>query len=67
MSSVLVRDEHSQILVYYVNRALHGAELRYPPLEKLALTRMVTARRLIPYFQAHPIIVMKNQPLRAVL
>lgn len=46
VSSVLVGDEHNQIPVYYVNRALHGAELRYLPQEKLAFTFITTARRL---------------------
>lgn len=64
---VLVRDEHSQIPMYYVSRALHGAKLRYPPLEKHALALVVTTRRLRLYFQAHPIIVLTNQHLRAVL
>lgn len=36
VSSVLIKDEHGQIPVYYTSRALHGAELRYPPLKKLA-------------------------------
>lgn len=67
VSSVLVRDEHCQIPVYYVSRAPHGVELKYPPLEKLAFVLVITTRRLRPYFQAHPIVVLTNQPLRAVL
>lgn len=67
VSSILVIDEHNQIPIYYVSRALHGAELKYFPLERLVLALMVTVRRLRPYFQAHPIIVLTNQPLRVVL
>lgn len=67
ISSVLVRDEHNQVPVYYVNRALYGAELRYLHVEKLAFMLITTTRRLRLYFQAHPIIVLTNQPLREVL
>lgn len=53
--------------MYYVSRAIHDVELRYPPLEKLAFALVTIARRLRPYFQAHPIVVLTNQPLRVVL
>lgn len=36
-------------------------------MEKLAFTLVTTVKRLRPYFQAHPIIVFTNEPLRAVL
>ncbi|VVA30341.1 PREDICTED: Retrovirus-related Pol poly from transposon, partial [Prunus dulcis] len=49
------------------SKALQSAELRYPPLEQLALALVVSARRLRPYFQAHGIKVLTNQPLRQVL
>lgn len=67
VSSILVRDEHDQVPMYYVSKALHKAELKYPPLEKLALTLMVTASRLRSYFEAHLIVVLTNQPLRAII
>lgn len=47
--------------VYYVNKALHGVELRYPPSEKLAYVLVTRVRRLIPYFQAHPLVVLTAQ------
>ena len=43
------------------------AETRYPKLEKLALTLIVTSRKLRPYFHAHPIKVLTNYPLHQVL
>ncbi|CAL9022416.1 unnamed protein product, partial [Prunus brigantina] len=68
VSSVLTREVNgSQRAVYYVSRALTGTENRYPLIEKLALALIVTARRLRPYFQAHPISVLTTQPLRQVL
>ncbi|KAI5335271.1 hypothetical protein L3X38_025404 [Prunus dulcis] len=52
---------------YTFCKALQSAELRYPPLEQFALALVVSARRLRPYFQAHGIKVLTNQPLRQVL
>ncbi|KAI5336099.1 hypothetical protein L3X38_026233 [Prunus dulcis] len=52
---------------YTFRKALQSAELRYPPLEQLALALVVSARRLRPYCQAHGIKVLTNQPLRQVL
>lgn len=53
--------------VYYISRALHGVDLRYPPMEKLVYTLVTMTRRLRSYFQAHTIVVLTNQPLRVVL
>ena len=48
---VLVRDkERVQHPVYYCNRALRGAEERYPRMKKLILALVTTARKLRPYF-----------------
>ncbi|GKV28094.1 hypothetical protein SLEP1_g37185 [Rubroshorea leprosula] len=51
-------------LLYFV---LYGAELRYPITEKAALAIVTSARKLRPYFQSHPIIVLTDQPLRQIL
>ncbi|CAL9000917.1 unnamed protein product, partial [Prunus brigantina] len=68
VSSVLVRKpEKAELPIFYVSKALQSAELRYPPLEQLALALVISARRLRPYFQAHQITVLTNQPLRQVL
>ncbi|XP_065015425.1 uncharacterized protein LOC135642869 [Musa acuminata AAA Group] len=40
---------------------------RYPPIEKLALALVLSARKLRPYFQAHTVEVITDQPLRQVL
>ena len=50
--------------VYYVSRALTKSEKNYTLLEKLAYVLVTTARKLRPYFQAHTIAVVTNQPLR---
>ena len=50
-SAVLIRDkERVQHSVYYYNRALRGAEERYPRMEKLILALVTAARKLRPYF-----------------
>ncbi|CAL8990397.1 unnamed protein product [Prunus brigantina] len=65
VSSVLIRKpEKAELPIFYVSKALQSAELRYPPLEQLALVLVISARRLRPYFQAHQITVLTNHPLR---
>ena len=60
-------DGRSQRPVYFVSRAFRGAEERYPRMEKLALALMTAARKLKPYFQAHVIIVLTDQPLKKAM
>ncbi|KAL2253138.1 UNVERIFIED_CONTAM: Pro-Pol polyprotein [Sesamum indicum] len=68
VSSALIREEEGvQNPIYYVSKMLQGAEKRYTQIEKLALTLVVTARKLRSYFQGHRIIVLTNHPLRSVL
>lgn len=68
ISSVLVREEASyQLPIYYVSKALLPAEVRYPDMEKLALSLVIASRKLRPYFQAHSVHVLTNFPLRQVL
>ncbi|XP_077242376.1 uncharacterized protein LOC143882870 [Tasmannia lanceolata] len=68
LAAVIVREERSQQKpVYYVSKALHDAEIRYQRVEKLAYALVMAARKLRPYFQAHTIKVLTDQPLRQVL
>ena len=68
VSTALVQDDgRSQRPVYFMSRAFRGAEERYPRMEKLALTLMIAARKLKPYFQAHVIIVLTDQPLKKAM
>ena len=65
MSAVLIREEgKKQLLVYYVSQAFQGAESRYPRIEKIAFALIVASRKLRQYFQANPILVMTNQPIK---
>ena len=68
ISSTLIREEQGvHRLVYFTSTALHGAEERYPRIEKLAFALINSARRLRPYFQAHTIKGLTKHPLRKIL
>lgn len=68
VSSVVVREEKGiQLLVFFVSRILRDVETRYPPMEKLAFALVITAQKLRPYFQAHPIWVLTKEPLKRVI
>ncbi|XP_075638357.1 uncharacterized protein LOC142610428 [Castanea sativa] len=53
-----------QLSIYYVSQAFKGAEARYPRIEKIAFALIVASRKLRPYFQANPILVMTDQPIK---
>ncbi|PKA56959.1 hypothetical protein AXF42_Ash002263 [Apostasia shenzhenica] len=68
VSAVLVDDDKKVPLpIFYVSHVLLDAESRYPMLEKLALSFLMAARKLHPYFQAHTIQVVTDQPLLKIL
>jgi hypothetical protein len=51
VSAVLIREEgKDQFLIYFVSRALQGAEVNYQRLEKVAFTLLIASRKLRPYF-----------------
>ncbi|KAJ8465932.1 hypothetical protein OPV22_028484 [Ensete ventricosum] len=53
--------------MYYCSHALSGPEVRYPPIERLALALILASRKLRLYFQAHLIKVITDQPLHQIL
>nr|CAN76815.1 hypothetical protein VITISV_044116 [Vitis vinifera] len=69
ISAVLFRcpSPKEQKPVYYVSRALADVETRYSKMELTALALRSAAQKLRPYFQAHPVIVLTDQPLRNIL
>ncbi|XP_065620650.1 uncharacterized protein LOC136063751 [Quercus suber] len=68
LNSMLIREEEKvQKLVYYISRALRGAEGRYPLIEKLAFALITTSRKLRHYFQVHVINVMMDHPLKKAM
>uniref|UniRef100_A0A2N9IQL1 Reverse transcriptase domain-containing protein n=1 Tax=Fagus sylvatica TaxID=28930 RepID=A0A2N9IQL1_FAGSY len=68
VSVAIVREDYNiQKPVYYMSKTLDGAESRYLPLEKLAFALVCSAKKLPHYFQAHTMVVLTEQPLKAVL
>ena len=65
VSAGLIKEEgKKQLPVYYVSQAFQGAESRYPRIEKIAFALIVASRKLRQYFQANPILVMTDQPIK---
>lgn len=68
ISSVLVTErDQNQKPIFYFSKVLQGAENAYPPLEKLAFAVIMSARKLKPYFQTHPIKIPTKYPLLQTL
>ena len=68
ISSVLVQEQDQiQKPIYFVSKALQGAETRYQALEKAALAVVFSARRLRHYFHSFTVVVMTNLPIQKVL
>ena len=68
VSATLIKEEtRIQRSMYYVSQAFQGAEAQYPRIEKITFTLIVASRKLHPYFQANPIIVMTDQPIKKVM
>ncbi|GJS48994.1 reverse transcriptase domain-containing protein [Tanacetum coccineum] len=68
VSVVLMTErEARQMPIYFVSRALRGPEVNYTSMEKLVLALVHASKRLRRYFQAHPIIVVTDQPIKNIL
>ncbi|GJY96175.1 reverse transcriptase domain-containing protein [Tanacetum coccineum] len=68
ISAVLLTDRDSvQTPVYFVSKALKETEINYSAMEKLVLALVFAAKRLRRYFQAHPIVVITDQPIKQVI
>ncbi|GJZ72963.1 reverse transcriptase domain-containing protein [Tanacetum coccineum] len=68
VSAVLMTErEARQMPIYFVSRALRGPEVNYTAMEKLVLALVHASKILRRYFQAHPIIVITDQPIKNIL
>nr|GFC81992.1 reverse transcriptase domain-containing protein [Tanacetum cinerariifolium] len=68
ISAVLLTERGTaQTPVYFISRALQGPKLNYSPMKKLVLSLVFAAKRLRRYFQAHPIAVITDQPIKQVM
>ncbi|GKA82530.1 reverse transcriptase domain-containing protein [Tanacetum coccineum] len=68
VSAVLMTErEARQMPIYFVSQELRGPEVNYTSMEKLVLALVHASKRLRRYFQAHPIIVITDQPIKNIL
>ena len=68
VSIVLIREESKvQRPVYYVSQASQGVKAKYPCMEKITFALINTSWKLHPYFQANPILVMIDQPIKKAM
>ena len=66
VSVALIREENNiQLPVYYISQDFQGAEARYLKIEKITFALIVASRKLWLYFQANPIIVITDQPIKS--
>ena len=65
VSAALIHEEaKKQLSVYYVSQTFQGAKSSYPRIEKIAFALVVALCKLRQYFQANPILVMTDQPIK---
>ena len=50
---------------FFVSKSLADVETKYSHLEQAALALRIATKKLRPYFQAHPITVLTDLPLRS--
>ena len=53
--------------IYFVGKTFTDCKMRHFPLEKLVLALIMTSRKLMHYFQAHPIAVYTEFSLKNIL
>ena len=66
-SALIHEDSKVQRPVYYTSQAFQGVEVKYPRIERMAFSLIFALRKFCPYFQAHTIMVMTNQPIRKAM
>ena len=68
VSLALIKEERNvQKPIYYTSQAFQGVEANYPRLEKIVFALLVASRKLCPYFPAHAVIIMTDQPIRKTM
>ena len=53
--------------MFFVSKSLTDVKTRYTHLERAALALRTAAQKLRPYFQAHPVVVLTDLPLRGMI
>lgn len=68
VSVTLIREEKTaQYSMHHISKAIVPVEMRCPNIGKLSIALVIYLRNLIPYFQAHSIVVPTRYLLRQVL
>ena len=60
-------ENRKQRPIFFVSKSLSKLETQYTLLEQAVLALSMAAKKLRPYFLAHPIIVLTNLPLRSTI
>ena len=60
-------EDGKQRPMFFVSKSLADAETRYSHLEQVALALRIAAKKLLSYFQVHPIVVLTDLPLRSTI
>src|SRR5207237_9693963 len=53
--------------VYFISEVLSESKIRYPHVQKILYAMLITSRKLVHYFQAHPILVITSFPIGDIL
>ena len=69
ISATLFKEDENQKqrLILFVSKSLSEAKTQYTCLEQATLALRVASKKLHPYFQVHPIVVLTNLPLRSTI
>ena len=69
ISATLFKENENQKQrpIFFVSKSLFEPETRYTRLKQAAPALCVAVKKLHPYFQAYPIIVLTNLPLRSTI
>src|SRR6266540_1712598 len=53
--------------VYFISEVLSKSKIRYTQIQKILYAMLITSRKLVHYFQAHPISVVTSFPIGDIL
>ena len=63
-ATLIWEEDKTQLPIYFISQAFQGIKAKYPLIKKITFALIVASRKLRPYFQANPILVMTDQPIR---